>query len=150
MKPPNQLPAELAGHALVDDRRVHVAVAEYHIAAVQRRTDDFAHVLNAVRNVKQKLGVGVQAAVGGIQQNRPYLTAECRSAGLAGHRAGGPVGFERLHQPGQNRGLARTFDAFQGDEHGLQSVRPVSGPAAATGSGAVAGPRKKWRPRTRW
>ena len=95
MQLPDQFRTEIAGHPLVDNGGIHVAVAQDHFAARQGRPNDVPHVLYAIRQVKQQFRMRIEAAMGGIQQNRPHLASESRTARLTRDRTCRPAGFER-------------------------------------------------------
>ena len=75
---------EAASVALIDHGGVRVAVAEYHLAAFQRRADDLRYVLRPVREEQEQFRLRADFRFR-IQEHLAQLPAQCAPAGLARH-----------------------------------------------------------------
>ena len=75
---------EAASVALIDHGGVRVAVAEYHLAAFQRRADDLRDVLRPVREEQEQFRLRADFRFR-IQEHLAQLPAQCAPAGLARH-----------------------------------------------------------------
>ena len=120
---PDRLELHAAAEALVGERRIGIAVGDDDGAARQRRADDLRDVLLARRHEEEGLRQRRRRRVVLLEESADGR-AERRAVGLAGQDHLEPAGAEPLPQALAMSGLARAFDALNGDEepaHGRNS-----------------------------
>lgn len=102
---------EAAPVALIDHGGVRVAVAEYHLAAFQRRADDLRDVLRPVREEQEQFRLRADFRFR-IQEHLAQLPAQRAPAGLARHQHLMVQGAEHVGEVLDERGFARALNAF--------------------------------------
>jgi hypothetical protein len=139
--------AQTAPVPLISQRGIHVAVAQHHLAVLQRRSDDLLHQVGAGRRVKQSLRPCRHAAMSGIEQHAADIFAQRSPSGLARHQDHVAALPKPLGQQIHLRGLATAVETLEGDEdapitaahagqHGLIE-RGVLGERRQRGEGVV-------------
>ena len=136
---PDDVGSETAGHALVGDRGVHVAVAEHDRAALEGGADESSDVLRARGGVQQGLGPVVEA--GEIRGEDDVADGLGRGGtpGLTGHHDLEAAAREGLGEQARLRRLARAIAALERDEQSsthARTLRPA--PHAPTGPPPIA------------
>ena len=105
-----------AAVALVGDRGVGETIGDDHRAAGERRLDQAADVLGAVREVEQQLGLCRRPRRVVLEQHAAQRPAELGAARLARQHDLVSVAAQRIREARGLRALAGAFDAVDGDE----------------------------------
>ncbi len=116
---------------------IRKAVAQHPGPMRQGRPDLPRDVLGASGEEEQHLGIGRHALPGGVEQQLTDALADGRAAGLPRGEDTDPPCLQTAPDDGKLSGLARPFDALQGDEsafsfHGSVACLPTETFAANT------------------
>ena len=106
---------------LIHPRRIRETVGNDDLAGIERGLDRSFHVVAPCRGEQQDLRLRRPTVRVALEHEAPDLLGARAAAGLARQDDIAPVGAQRIGQKPRLRGLARTVDPFEADEH-----RPVS------------------------
>lgn len=120
----SQLRAESTRHALVDDGRGRVSVAEHHGTHFECRSNDLCDVLGPIGVHQQQFGPRVERTMV-VEQRRPKGSSPLGRTGFERRHDRSSVRTEPLGEPRHLRALAAALAAFEHDEHAGRHVRSV-------------------------
>ncbi len=103
--------------ALIGDGGIHITVTEHDLPFVQSRSDDFAHMLGAIRQKQEQLRLAAQPCGPGVQQHGAEPAPQRTAAGLARRADCIPFILKMVGQQALGRGFARPFYAFKSNKH---------------------------------
>jgi len=104
---------KIPGHALIDPRRIHEAIAKDHLAGHQSRPDDFLDVIIACRCEEDCLHAGSKGFGSTRQKHVTHSLGARRTARLPCQKHVMTAGTERLSKAADLRRLARALPAFK-------------------------------------
>ena len=117
------LRAQLPSLPLIRSRRIREAIAQHHVAFLQRRQDHFADVLRARSEIQQGFGTGIESLGPGIQHDVAQYVAHGRAARLASQQDLAAMAAQPPHGHVDLSGLTAAVQAFEGDEESTQLER---------------------------
>src|SRR4029079_18553682 len=112
----DQLHVAAAGNALIDSGRIHEAIAQDQIAAIERRPDRFAQVRFPRRIVEQGLGGRRPSADRADDEEGTDVFGSGRAAGFAGQDDVPSLSAQGFGEIARMRALAGALATFKGDE----------------------------------
>src|SRR5581483_8217865 len=137
---PHGVDRQAAAVALVRDGRIGEPIGHDDRSALERRHDESADVLRAVREVEEELGLGGRSGRRLVEQHSPERATELGAARLARQDDVEAVAPERVREARGLRRLPGALDALDRDE---RAGHAAGSAAVAIALGSLAGARSE-------